>query len=76
MGKKQTYLKKAMDESGVSADELHAAVGGHRNDVNQWISGARDVPAIRCQAVIDFIKCPWLTIYHLRSDCIRLKHSA
>ena len=76
MGKKQTYLNTALGEYGVSADELHADVGGHRNDVNQWISGARDVPAIRCQAVIDFINCPWLTIYHLRSDFIRLKHSA
>ena len=72
----KTDLEKAMFERGVTADALHEAVGGHRNDVNQWISGSREVPAVRCQAVVDFIQSDWLTIYHLRSDFVRVEKSA
>ena len=68
----RTKLEQALAECSKSADDLHKAVGGHRNDVNQWISGARLVPALRCDAVVEFVGLPWFSKYDLRSDWVRV----
>ena len=71
----RTPLERAMNDRGLTADDLHKAVGGHRNDVNQWISGARLVPALRCDAVVDFIALDWFSKHDLRDDWVVLKQA-
>lgn len=69
----RTLLEKALATAGKTADDLHRAVGGHRNDVNQWISGARLVPALRCDAVVAFLALDGFSKYDLRDDWVVFK---